>query len=123
MTDSLANTPPTQIKLKTGSGILQLQYADGVFELGFEFLRVHSPSAEVRGHGVGSEVLQYGKKDVLLENIEAVGNYGLKLIFDDGHDSGIYTWPLLRDYSLNQTKLWQQYLEKLTSANQSRDPI
>ena len=83
---------------------------------------MYSPSAEVRGHGVGNEVLQYGKKHVVLCKVEAVGNYGLKLIFDDGHDSGIYTWPTLREYALNQEQLWQAYLDRLASAKQSREP-
>jgi DUF971 family protein len=122
MPHNQSNQVPSQIKLKTGSGVLELTYADGLFELGFEFLRVYSPSAEVRGHGVGNEVLQYGKKHVVLSKVEAVGNYGLKLIFDDGHDSGIYTWPTLREYALNQEQLWQAYLDRLASDKQSREP-
>lgn len=113
---------PKRVTVKAGSGLLCLEYDDGEFELSFEFLRVHSPSAEVRGHGRGSEVLQSGKKYVVLEGIEPVGNYGLKLIFNDGHDSGIYTWDILRDYALNQDVLWHTYLEKLTQAGQAREP-
>lgn len=111
---------PNKITLKSRSGQLALEYDDGVFELSFEFLRVHSPSAEVRGHGAGSEVLQYGKKSVVLNNIEPVGNYGLKLVFSDGHDSGIYTWALLRQYSLDKEQMWAAYLDKLQAAGQSR---
>ena len=113
---------PTRIQMKTGSGLLVLEYDDGEFELSFEFLRVHSPSAEVRGHGPGSEVLQHGKKFVVLDNIEPVGNYGLKLIFNDGHDSGIYTWEILRDFALKKEQLWQEYLNKLNAAGKKRAP-
>ena len=84
---------PLEIKLHKRSKTLELVYADGQFELTAEFLRVHSPSAEVRGHGIGQEVLQTGKKFVGISGLEASGNYALKIIFDDGHDSGLYTWP------------------------------
>ena len=97
--------PPSKINVKAGSGIVELTYdgqsqfepGDSVrcYALSFEFLRVHSPSAEVRGHGVGNEVLQYGKKDVGLLGMEPAGNYALKLVFDDGHDSGLYDWKYL----------------------------
>lgn len=114
--------PPQQIKVKGGSGCLELSYADQTFDLSFEFLRVHSPSAEVRGHGVGSEVLQYGKKFVVLDNIEPVGNYGIKLIFSDKHDSGIYTWATLREYCDNQQSMWESYLSELALAGKTREP-
>ena len=113
---------PIQLDVKMGSGCLELTYANGKhYQLSFEFLRVHSPSAEVRGHGAGSEVLQFGKKRVTIQRIEPVGNYAIKIIFSDKHDSGLFTWPLLHDFCLNQQTLWQAYLEKLSKKNLSRD--
>ena len=88
--------------------------------LSFEFLRVHSPSAEVRGHGIGQEVLQVGKKDVSIQSIEPTGNYGVKISFDDGHDSGIFSWDYLYQCTQNQDKMWASYLQKLEDSNQTR---
>jgi DUF971 family protein len=111
---------PSRIELKKQSRVLQLQYPDHKsFELGFEFLRVHSPSAEVQGHG--KPILQFGKKRVTLCRLEQAGNYALKLVFDDGHDSGLYTWDYLRKLCLNQTLLWRRYLEELEKAGLSRE--
>jgi len=117
------NTPsPTEIKLHKKSRLLEIAFSDGkTFSFPFEFLRVHSPSAEVRGHGPGQEVPQTGKKDVDIENIEPVGRYALQITFSDGHDTGIYSWDLLHDYGLNQEKLWQDYLKRLSAANASRE--
>lgn len=112
---------PLEIKLHKRSKTLELVYADGQFELTAEFLRVHSPSAEVRGHGIGQEVLQTGKKFVGISGLEASGNYALKIIFDDGHDSGLFTWPYLHDLAHNQATYWQAYLDRLTAAGESRD--
>lgn len=112
---------PDAIKVRKKSCCLALTYGNDTYELSFEMLRVHSPSAEVRGHGVGNEVLQYGKRDVGLLNIEPAGNYALKLIFDDGHDSGLYDWQYLHHLCLNQAELWQAYLAKLDAAKQTRD--
>ena len=90
---------PTEIKLHQASRILEVAYADGrIFKLPCEFLRVYSPSAEVRGHGPGQEVLQIGKKDVAITKVEPVGNYAVQLTFSDGHDTGIYSWDLLYEY-------------------------
>ncbi len=114
---------PTDIKLHRRSGILELQYADGSFQLNAELLRVYSPSAEVRGHGPGQEVLQVGKRHVLISTIESVGNYALRLHFDDDHSSGLYTWEYLRELCQTQDTLWQQYLDKLKAAGKSRDPL
>ncbi|WP_163835962.1 gamma-butyrobetaine hydroxylase-like domain-containing protein [Spartinivicinus ruber] len=111
---------PQDIKLHKRSKTLELVYSDQSYTLGCEFLRVHSPSAEVRGHG--KPILQTGKKHVAITGIDVVGNYALKLIFDDGHDSGLYTWEYLHYLSLNQDKLWQQYLAELHQAGASRDP-
>ena len=114
---------PKGIKVKQTSRCLQLTYDDGSYELSYEFLRVYSPSAEVRGHGVGNEVLQVGKKDVVLLRIEPSGNYALKLVFDDGHDSGLYDWKYLRHLCLKHDELWQDYLERLQAAGKSRESM
>lgn len=113
------NTPrPTDIKLHQISRILEVSFDDGAhFQLPCEFLRVYSPSAEVRGHGPGQEVLQTGKEDVNIIGIEPVGLYALKLSFSDGHDTGLYSWDYLYDLGLNQQRLWQEYLAKLEAAN------
>ena len=117
------NTPsPTEIRLHKKSRLLEIAFSDGkTFSLPFEFLRVYSPSAEVRGHGPGQEVLQTGKKDVDIENMEPVGRYALQITFSDGHDTGLYSWDLLHDYGINQEKLWQDYLKRLSEANASRE--
>lgn len=115
--------PPQQIKLHTKSRQLELRYADGShYQLSCEFLRVFSPSAEVRGHGRGQEVLQTGKLNVEIRDIIAVGNYAIQLVFDDGHDSGIYSWRYLRELGENHQTLWEGYLAELRAANASRDP-
>jgi DUF971 family protein len=112
---------PTHIKLNKSSKTLELGYADGrQFALPAEFLRVHSPSAEVQGHG--KPILQYGKLNVALTHIQPAGNYALKLTFDDGHDSGLFTWDYLYRLATQQTEIWQDYLDKLSAAGQSRDP-
>lgn len=114
---------PTEIILHQKSNSLEIAFSDGArFNLPAEFLRVHSPSAEVRGHGVGEETLQVGKRKVVLKGLEPTGSYALKLEFDDGHDSGLYNWALLYSYGQNQDKLWQEYLDKLLAAGASRDP-
>jgi DUF971 family protein len=114
---------PTEIKLHQKSRVLEIAYSDGQsFRLPFEFLRVYSPSAEVRGHGPGQEVLQVGKKDVEILAVEPVGAYAIQLKFSDGHDTGIYSWDLLYEYGTRQEKMWQQYLERLRTAGASRDP-
>ena len=114
---------PSTIKLHKQSRTLELAWADGEGgELSCELLRVYSPSAEVRGHGPGQEVLQVGKKDVAITDIKPVGHYALQLIFDDGHDSGIYSWDYLRELCEQREPYWQRYLERLQEAGQSRDP-
>ncbi|WP_415886029.1 gamma-butyrobetaine hydroxylase-like domain-containing protein [Neptuniibacter sp. QD37_6] len=112
---------PTQIKLHKKSRTLELSYEDKTFELSAEYLRVHSPSAEVRGHGIGNGVLQTGKKHVGIKELIPSGNYALKIVFDDGHDSGIYTWDCLHDLAYNHDQYWQEYLQKLADAGESRD--
>ena len=114
---------PTEVKLHKKSAILELIYSNGErYELSAEFLRVHSPSAEVKGHGKGQEILQNGKKFVKICSVESVGNYALKLIFSDSHDSGIYTWSYLYDLAIHQKKYWDIYLKKLSDSGKYRDP-
>jgi len=111
---------PSAIKLHKASRILELRYGEQSYRLDAEFLRVHSPSAEVRGHG--RPILQYGKQHVALLAVEPAGNYALKLIFDDGHDSGLYTWDYLYQLATRQEQLWADYLQQLAAAGKSRDP-
>jgi DUF971 family protein len=114
-------TIPTEITLHQQSKQLEISFEDGLHcILPFEFLRVHSPSAEVRGHGPGQETLQVGKRDVILTDIEPVGSYAIKLTFDDGHDSGLYTWEYLHQLGQNQQTLWNEYLHQLEAAGESR---
>jgi DUF971 family protein len=114
---------PTEIKLHQKSRLLEVAFADGkAFRLPCEFLRVYSPSAEVRGHGPGQEVLQTGKRDVEITRIEPVGHYAIQLTFSDGHDTGIYSWDLLYDYGLNQDAMWQHYLRRMEESGASREP-
>ena len=115
---------PTDIKLRTRSRVLEIAFDDGSrFELPFEYLRVYSPSAEVRGHGPGQETLQLGKHEVGIRSVEPVGNYAVKLVFDDGHDSGLYTWEWLHELGTTRAEKWQQYLDRLEAAGASRDAI
>ena len=118
------STPlPTRIVVHTQSRALELEYADGrVFRLPFEFLRVYSPSAEVRGHGPGQEVLQTGKRDVGIDAVEPVGNYAIQPRFSDGHATGIYSWDYLYWLGDQQPRLWSEYLARLDAAGASRDP-
>ncbi|HSC74981.1 MAG TPA: DUF971 domain-containing protein [Pseudomonadales bacterium] len=112
---------PIDIRYHRQSRTLELCYADGISHLlGSEFLRVHSPSAEVQGHGEGQQVLQTGKRNVGITMIEPAGNYAIRLAFDDGHDSGIYTWSYLHDIAMRQETLWQEYLQRLEAAGASR---
>ena len=113
---------PTEITLHQASRLLEISFADGkTFRLPCEFLRVFSPSAEVRGHGPGQEVLQTGKQDVAITAVEPVGQYAIQLRFSDGHDTGIYSWDLLYDYGVQQEPMWQQYLQRLQAAGASRE--
>ncbi len=117
----MVNAKPTEIQLHQQSKILEISYEDGShYELTCEYLRVFSPSAEVQGHGPGQEVLQLGKEDVGVTAIEPVGHYGVKLVFDDGHDTGIYTWNYLYELGANQAHNWQRYLDRLEEANYKR---
>ena len=114
---------PTEIKLHQKSRVLEISFSDGRhFSLPCEFLRVYSPSAEVRGHGPGQEVLQVGKKAVEITRIEPVGSYAVQFTFSDGHDTGIYSWDLLYDYGARQEEMWRHYLKRMEDAGASREP-
>lgn len=103
--------------------MLELEFADGhVFRLPYEFLRVYSPSAEVRGHGPGQETLQVGKKDVTINELEPIGHYAVRPVFSDGHDTGIYSWDYLQELGLHQDEMWQRYLERMAAAGARREP-
>jgi DUF971 family protein len=114
---------PTEITLRKKSRLLVVGFGHGVaFDLPFEFLRVHSPSAEVKGHGPGQETLQTGKENVQITAVEPVGHYAVRLVFDDGHDSGLYTWQYLHELGENRSTLWQAYLDRLKAAGYARQP-
>lgn len=116
------DTPiPDEIRLHQQSRALELVYGETAYRLDFEYLRVFTPSAEARGHGPGQETLQTGKRDVILQAVEPVGTYALKLVFSDGHDSGLYTWDLLHNLCIHRDALWQEYLHQLERTGASRD--
>jgi DUF971 family protein len=120
----MEKTPiPTGIELHRQSKTLELHYAGGESHvLSCEYLRVYSPSAEVRGHGPGQETLQVGKINVAITDIKPVGNYALQLTFSDGHDTGIYSWPYLHELCTRYETYWDDYLRRLHDAGASRDP-
>jgi DUF971 family protein len=112
----------TGITLHQKSRVLEIEFSDGrKFRLPYEYLRVYSPSAEVRGHGPGQEVLQVGKRTIEIRALEPVGSYAVQPQFSDGHNTGIYSWEYLYELGENQDKLWSQYLEKLAAAGASRE--
>lgn len=112
---------PTEIKLHRKSRLLEVSFEDGSrYSLPCEYLRVYSPSAEVRGHGPGQEVLQLGKEQVNIERIEPVGNYAVRLVFDDGHASGLYSFGFLHELGEHQQEYWQRYLDALAAAGHQR---
>ena len=114
---------PTEIELNQKSRVLKVTFNTGEdFELTCEYLRVFSPSAEVRGHGEGQEVLQVGKADVNIDKIESIGNYAIQLYFDDDHDTGIYSWEWLYNICKNHDNFWQDYLAEMEKAGQKRGP-
>jgi DUF971 family protein len=119
----LSSPRPTDIKLRTASRLLEVHFDDGThFELTFEYLRVFSPSAEVKGHGGGEGVLQLGKQNVGISAVEPVGNYALRLIFDDGHNTGLYSWSLLHELARNHQANWARYLERCAAHLKSAEP-
>ena len=112
---------PDEIRLPGDQSALLLRYGSADYHLSAELLRVYSPSAEVRGHGVGQEVLQTGKRQVRITELEPAGNYALKITFSDGHDSGLFDWDYLYHLATEQDTLWQDYLQRLQQAGASRD--
>jgi len=121
MADTAATPMPTELTLKKASRRLDVAFADGTaFSLPAEYLRVHSPSAEVTGHSPGEGVLVTGKERVGIERIEPVGRYAVKLVFDDGHDTGLYTWQKLYELGVNYESKWRRYLERLADAGHER---
>ncbi len=120
----MASKRPSDITLHQKSRLLELAYEDGSrFGLPCEYLRVYSPSAEVRGHGPGQEVLQLGKEDVNIDGIEPIGHYAVKLVFSDGHSTGIYDWDYLYDLALTKEQRWQDYLDRCTKAGYVRQEV
>jgi DUF971 family protein len=116
-TDRLDMPVPTELRLRRQSRVLEVAFGpDEQYALPFEFLRVHSPSAEVKGHGPGQETLVLGKQTVGIREIEPVGQYAVRLVFDDGHDSGLYSWRYLRELGRDQATLWQGYLTRVATA-------
>lgn len=112
---------PIDIKLHQASRLLEIKFDNNTeCKLSCEFLRVYSPSAEVRGHGPGQEVLQTDKEDVNITAIEPIGNYAIRLVFSDGHDTGLYSWDYLYDLARDYEALWLEYLGKLSAAGHKR---
>ena len=113
---------PTQIRLRRTSRLLEVSFDDGSrFELPFEYLRVYSPSAEVKGHGPGQETLVLGKEHVGIQSVEPVGQYAVKLVFDDGHDTGLYTWKYLLELGRERPAKWARYLERRAQSAAARE--
>lgn len=127
MADAMADKDkptPTLIELHQKSRVLEIAFSDGKhFSLPYEFLRVYSPSAEVRGHGPGQETLQVGKKNVEITAAEPVGTYAMQLVFSDGHDSGLYSWEYLHSMGIKQDAMWQEYLQRMEQAGAKREPV
>jgi len=114
---------PQKLTLLSKQGTLNVDYADGSsYALSFEYLRTHSSSAEVQGHGGQQQILQIAKENVALIKIEPVGNYAVRLIFDDGHDSGLFTWEWLYGLCINESENWQRYLQRLDGVGYQRRP-
>jgi DUF971 family protein len=119
----LSIPPPTEIKYHKRSRELEVRFADGMSaRLTAEYLRVHSPSAEVKGHSAGEGVLVTGKENVAIAKIEPVGQYAVRLVFDDGHNTGLYTWPVLYELCAERERKWARYLERLAQAGTPRTP-
>jgi DUF971 family protein len=115
--------PPTEIRLRRRSRLLEVSFADGAhYALSFEYLRSHSPSAEVQGHGPGQDVLQIAKENVTVLRMDPVGHYAVRLVFDDGHDSGLYTWGYLRQLGAEHATRWARYLARLDGIGYVRRP-
>ncbi len=123
MTQEAAETWPTELRLNPEKNALRVAFQDGNAEsLSAEMLRVMSPSAEVQGHSPAEKKLIAGKRDVTIKGVEQVGNYAVKLVFSDGHDTGLFTWPYLYDMARRKEELWEGYLKDLAAAGVSREP-
>jgi DUF971 family protein len=119
----MMSVQPVEIKLHQQSRVLEIAFSDGErYQLPYEFLRVYSPSADVSGHGPGQEVLQVGKKEVGVSEVVPAGSYAMQINFDDGHDTGLYTWEYLYQLGKDQAVLWQDYLDRMASVGASREP-
>ncbi len=117
----MAEVSVTEIKLRQRSRLLEVSFEDGSrFELPFEYLRVHSPSAEVQGHGHGPPLLVLGKQNVGIRAVEPIGQYAIRLVFDDGHDTGLFTWKYLHELGSQRERKWSEYLARAASAGHSR---
>jgi len=117
------DSAPLEIRLRRKSRLVEVAFADGArYGLSFEYLRAHSPSAEVQGHGPGQDVLQIAKENVGIRAIEPVGQYAVRIVFDDGHDTGLYTWKVLRELGANHDTNWARYLERLDRIGYVRKP-
>lgn len=124
-TSPAATNPPapTDLRLRRRSRVLEVAFPDGArYALSFEYLRVHSPSAEVQGHGPGQDVLQIAKENVAVKAVEPIGNYAVRLVFDDGHDTGLYTWAFLRELGDTYDQKWARYLQRLDGIGYERKP-
>ena len=118
-----SDSPPTDIRLRRRSRLVEVVFADGTrYAFSFEYLRTHSPSAEVQGHGPGQDVLQIAKENVGIRAIEPVGQYAVKIVFDDGHDTGLFTWKVLRELGTHQAANWARYLGRLDGIGYVRKP-
>jgi len=117
------DSAPTEIRLRRRSRVVEVAFGDGTrYSLSFEYLRTHSPSAEVQGHGPGQDVLQIAKEQVTVSAIEPVGQYAVRLVFDDGHDTGLYTWQYLRELGRDFDAKWARYLSRLDGIGYVRKP-
>jgi DUF971 family protein len=115
------DSAPTEIRLRRVSRVLEVAFPDGTrYALSFEYLRAHSPSAEVQGHGPGQDVLQIAKENVVIVKVEPVGHYAVRLVFDDGHDTGLYTWKYLRELGAGFEERWARYLKRLDGIGYER---
>jgi DUF971 family protein len=124
MTADTETAAPTEIRLRRRSRLLEITYAGGARDqLSFEYLRTHSPSAEVQGHGPGQDVLQIAKENVEITRIDQIGRYAIRLVFSDGHDTGLYTWKYLRELAAEHDSNWARYLKRLEGIGYERKPV
>lgn len=124
MTSDTGTAAPKEIRLRRRSRVLEISYPDGTCDqLSFEYLRTHSPSAEVQGHGPGQDVLQIAKENVEVTRVDQIGRYAIRLVFSDGHDTGLYTWKYLRELAAEHDANWARYLRRLEGIGYERKPV